>query len=191
MKEWMDLVSQIRQEQFNVVVDLFSGPRTAILAWLSGAPVRYGEDVRKGLRGFLYNRPMKVVRDGRHLVEQKLDLVRMLIGDVPREAAYLNLFPTDKEQRAVVPLLTGHFQGNRRRIGMVPGAGSIWRIWPAERFAQLGDLLIKEYEIEIFLLGRQGRYSYLSKNWRYDGDKTHRFIRKNNIERINCHSVES
>jgi lipopolysaccharide heptosyltransferase II len=153
MREWTDLVTHIRREQFDIVIDLFSGPRSALLAWLSGAPVRYGEDVRRGLRGFLYSQPIKVVRDGRHLVEQKLELIRPLVGSVKREAAYLEVYPTEDEQKAIDPLVTRKDRENSKRVGLVPGAGSIWRIWPAERFAELGDLLITEYDVDIFLLG--------------------------------------
>ncbi len=153
IKEWVDLVTKIRGEHFDIVLDIFSGPRSAILAWLSGAPLRYGEDARKGLRGFLYSQPMTVVRDGRHLVEQKLDLIRPLVGNVTREEASLELFPTEKEQARADLLLTRKEGGHRKRVGLVPGAGSIWRIWPTERFAELGDLLVKEYDVDIYLLG--------------------------------------
>ena len=154
-REWVDLVTDIRRQQFDIVVDLFSGPRSAILSWLSGAPDRYAEDVRQGLRGFLYNRPIKVTRDGKHLVEQKLELIQPMVGSVNREAAYLELYPTIEEQTAADLLLAGNKGGERRRIGIVPGAGSPWRIWPTERFAQLGDHLINEYQGDIFLLGGQ------------------------------------
>jgi len=153
MKEWVDLVGNIRGEQFDSVIDLFSGPRSAMLAWLSGAPVRCGEDVRKGVRGFLYSQPLKVVRDERHLVEQKLDLIRPLVGNVTREAAYLELFPTEDEEKTADFLLTRKDREDRTRVGLIPGAGSIWRIWPAERFAELGDLLIKEFDVDIYLVG--------------------------------------
>ena len=153
MQEWADLVSEIRQERFDCVIDLFSGPRSALLAWLSGAPVRYGEDVRKGLRGFLYNQRIKIVRDGRHLVEQKLDLIKPLVGPVAREAAFLELFPTEEEKKAADLLLAKKNRENRPRVGLIPGAGSIWRIWPAERFAELGDHLIKKHDVDIYLLG--------------------------------------
>ena len=153
LSEWAGLVSEIRQERFDVVIDLFGGPRSAILAWLSGAQERYGEDARKGVRGFLYNRPVKVVRDNRHLVEQKLDLIHSIVGSVNKEQTFLELHPTEDEQRSADRLL-GKFEGGHRlRIGFVPGAGSKWRIWPTERFCELGESLIEEYQADIFLLG--------------------------------------
>lgn len=153
VREWLDLVSDLRREQFDIVIDLFSGPRSALLAWFSGAPERYGEDVRTGLRSVLYNHPIKVLRDGKHLVEQKLELIRPLVGDVTREAAYLEIPLADGEEQRVESLLAQSGREQRPCVGLIPGAGSIWRIWPAERFAELGDFLIKEFEVAIFLLG--------------------------------------
>ena len=153
LNEWRALVADIRRERFDVVIDLFSGPRSAILAWLSGAPVRYGEDVRRGLRGFLYSDPIKVVRDGQHLLEQKLGLIQSLVGQVRREETFLELHPTEEEQEAADRFLSRNDGSNRQCVGLVPGAGSKWRIWPAERFSKLGDLLINEYDVDVFLLG--------------------------------------
>ena len=151
--EWMTLISDIRRERFDIVIDLFSGPRSAILTWLSGAPACYSEDFRRALRGFLYNRPVKIVRDGSHLVEQKLELIRSLVGKAEREDTWLETCLTQDEMKAIKPVLEKDGRENRRVIGFVPGAGSIWRIWPAERFAELGDLLVKEYDADIILLG--------------------------------------
>lgn len=153
VKEWFDLIADIRHGHFDVTVDLFSGPRTALLSWISGASTRIAEDFRKALRGFLYTHPVKIHRDGRHLVEQKLELIRPLIGEIVREEAELNLWITEEEQGRARALLGGENSSGRKRIGLVPGAGSIWRIWPAERFAVLADRLINDYAADVFLLG--------------------------------------
>ena len=153
LNEWRTLISEIRRERFDVIIDLFSGPRSAILAWLSGAPDRYAEDFRKALRGFLYNRRVKVLRDGRHLVEQKLALIQPLVGQVKREETQLEICLTQGEIEAGKSIFATQSRGNRKRIGFVPGAGSRWRIWSGERFAELGDRLAEEFDADIFLLG--------------------------------------
>ena len=153
MQEWLNLCSELRRDQFDLVIDLFSGPRSAILAWCSGAPERYAEDVETGVRGVLYNHAIKIVRDGKHLVEQKLELIQSLIGDIKRENAYLEVCLTKQERESIDHLFSRPGQPHRVRVGLIPGAGSKWRIWPAERFAELGDLLIKNHQVEVFLLG--------------------------------------
>jgi ADP-heptose:LPS heptosyltransferase len=150
---WLNLVADLRNERFDVVVDIFSGSRSAILAYLSGATDRYGEDSRNHGRGFLYNHPIKIFRDGRHLIEQKMDLIRPLIGQVEIRDAVLELFLTDQERSQGRQWLGGMRDDKKRRIGFIPSAGSKWRVWPSERFAELGEALAAVYGAEIVLLG--------------------------------------
>ena len=75
-KNWAQLVRDLRRQPFDIVVDLFSGPRSAILSFVTGAQDRYGEDFRRKIRGLLYNHPVKVLRDGTHLIEQKLAILQ-------------------------------------------------------------------------------------------------------------------
>ena len=152
-RDWVHLVRELRNERFNVVVDLFSGPRSAILTYCSGAAARYGEDFRNRGRGFLYNHPIKICRDGRHLIEQKLDLVRVLLGKGNLQAGKLELFLTEKERQQGQYLLGERSHGQIRRIGIIPNAGSMWRVWPAARFAEIADLLIQKFGVEVILLG--------------------------------------
>ena len=152
-QNWVHLIRDIRNERFDVVIDVFSGPRSAILSYLSGASERYGEDFRNRGRGFLYNHPIKICRDGRHLIEQKFDLVKALLGEKGLQVGKLELFLAEKERQQGRHLLGETRHGQIRRIGLIPNAGSIWRVWPAERFAELADCLIQKFGVEVILLG--------------------------------------
>jgi len=163
LKSWVNLVAELRNKRFDVVIDIFSGPRSAMLSFLSGALERYGEDVRSRGRGFLYNSPIKICRDGRHLIEQKLDLVKALLGEKDLQVGKLKLFLTEKERQQGQHLLGETRHGQMRRIGLVPNAGSIWRVWPAERFAELADRLIQKFGVEVILLGGENDVEVCSK----------------------------
>ncbi len=152
-RNWLHLVRDLRKEQFDVVLDLFSGPRSAVLTYFSGAAKRYGEDFRKHGRGFLYSHPIKIKRDRNHLIEQKLELVQTLVGDATLEAGPLELYVTDKEEDDGRRLLGNPPNGYLPRIGLIPSAGSQWRVWPSERFAEIGDALSRSYGAQIVLLG--------------------------------------
>ena len=152
-KDWWALVRDLRNENFNLSVDLFSGPRSGVLAYLSTRGRRYGEDFRSRLRGFLYTHPVKVPRDGAHLVEQKLSLVAPLIGPVSRQEAFLEVNVTQADLAKARKYFCEESGRHRKRIGLVPGAGSVWRMWPLERFAELADRLVEKYQANIILLG--------------------------------------
>ena len=152
-KFWLQLVRDLRQHQFDIVVDLFSGPRSAILGYVTGAQDRYGEDFRRNVRGLLYNHPIKVLRDGRHLIEQKLEILHPLLGNVDVREMSLEVYLTEKERRQGQQILRIMERDRRKRIGLIPSAGSNWRVWPYDRFAELADALIDTYGAEIVLLG--------------------------------------
>lgn len=155
IRKGLTLIRTIRAKRFDIAVDLFSGPRSAVLARASAAPIRYGEDVRNRGRGFLYTHPIPVERDGRHLVEQKLALIRPLIGEVECSQAWLDLVTT-QDERARARELLGRSNGRSSKlIGLIPAAGSVFRRWPASRFAELGDQLFERYGAQIFLFGHQ------------------------------------
>jgi len=163
VKSWVNLVTELRNERFDIVIDVFSGPRSAILSYLSGASKRYGEDARRRGRGLLYNHPIKICRDGRHLIEQKLDLVKALLGEKGLQVGKLELFLTEKEREQGQQLLGEMRHGQIGRIGLIPNAGSIWRVWPAERFAELADCLIQKFGVEVILLGGRNDIEVCSK----------------------------
>jgi len=152
-KQWLQFITEIRQEHFDTVVDLFSGPRSATLAWLSGASRRYGEESRNRIRGFLYSHSIQVSRDHRHLIEQKLDLIHPLVGNVDAHEAPLELFLTSDETQRALGLLGVNTTDAQRLVGLVPGAGSPWRVWPSDRFVKLADFLIEHYHVNIVLVG--------------------------------------
>ncbi|GJL62129.1 MAG: ADP-heptose--LPS heptosyltransferase [Nitrospirales bacterium] len=152
-KQWLQFIADIRQEQFDTVVDVFSGPRSATIAWLSGASRRYGEESRNRIRGFLYSHSIQVSRDHRHLIEQKLDLIHPLVGNVDAHKAPLELFLTSDETQRALGLLGANTTDAQRLVGLVPGAGSPWRMWPLDRFARLADFLVEHYHVRIVLVG--------------------------------------
>ncbi|MCZ6802324.1 MAG: glycosyltransferase family 9 protein [Nitrospirae bacterium] len=152
-KLWVQLVSDLRRYHFDIVIDLFSGPRSAILGYMARAKDRYGEDFRHKIRGFLYNHPIKICRDGRHLIEQKFDLIQPLIGKINLEKTALELHLTETERLQGKQLFGVIGNIHQKRIGFIPSAGSDWRVWPSERFAELADVLCETYGAEVILLG--------------------------------------
>ena len=135
------LVQRLRAGRFEVCVDLFSGPRSAWLARLSGAPVRYGQSVRGRGRDWLYTHPIPVEEVGRHLVLQKLDIVRPVVGEAPRDVSLELSVDAGERAWAERVLAERGVTSDRPLVGLFPGGGWGHKCWPAERFAALGDRL--------------------------------------------------
>jgi lipopolysaccharide heptosyltransferase II len=147
------LMRTLRRENYDVAVDLFAGPRSALLTRVSGAPRRYGQDARGRGRGFYYTDRIVVQEPGRHLVEQKLQVIRPLIGASQPELS-LEVVLTDQERAwAKAALQERGFVPTRRLVGFFPGGGWGHKQWPIERFAALGDRLMQVGETEILVVG--------------------------------------
>ena len=153
LKEFMRFSSVLRQGQFDTVIDLFSGPRSSLLTWMTKAKDRYGEDYRSRLRGYFYNHPIRVTREGRHLVEQKLDIIAPLIKRTKAAEALLEVVVTADEQEVAKQLLSPSTKNSSRFVCLIPGAGSQWRVWPFERYAELADCLVEKYQVQVVLVG--------------------------------------
>ena len=128
----------LRRRKFDVFIDLFSNPRSAFLAYASGAPIRIGKDVRG--RGNLYTH--RIGDDGKPktAVEFHYQYVRP-IGVEPNRFR-TEIFLTDAEIReAKIFLKWQDIDPERPIIGLHPGATWPAKMWQKESFADLIDLL--------------------------------------------------
>ena len=128
----------LRRKSFDVFIDLFCNPRTALLAWLSGARMRIGKDV-KG-RGVVYTE--KILDDGKpkSAIAYHYQYVRP-IGVEPRFWK-TEIFLTDDELRnARAYLKWQDIDPDRPVVGIHPGATWPAKIWPWENFADLADVI--------------------------------------------------
>jgi len=155
--------SRLRRRDFDAAILLSNSFRSALLAALAGIGIRIGYD-RDG-RGMLLTRrvepfrlcdryaPISMLDYYGHLVEHAIG---HLGGDLPSvETATdrrLQLFTSRQDRREADVLLNRWGLGAESRLVMlVPGgAFGASKLWPAERFAQLADRLVRDgYEIII------------------------------------------
>jgi len=141
----LGLAARLRRARYDLAIDFHSGPRSSLLAWLSGAPVRVGYDVPG--RGWMYTvrvpRPREI--RPRHAVENQWDLLNAIgiptpdAGTIPVEMAL------DPGAAAVV-------RTRLARAGVTPGhhvvvvhvsAGNPFRRWPLDSFAALVAQLVR------------------------------------------------
>jgi lipopolysaccharide heptosyltransferase II len=137
---------KLRQRRFDVFVDLFCNPRTALLAAASGAPVRIGKEV-KG-RGLLYTH--RITDDG--LPKTAIDFHYQYVKPLGVEATHrkTEIFLTEEEKRRAGDyLLTSGIDPEKPVVGIYPGATWPAKAWPAECFSELAALLTKELDLQL------------------------------------------
>jgi len=133
----------LRRGKFDLAIDLFGNPRSALLTYLSGARVRVGP-ARKG-RGRLYT--IQVADDGipKTAIEFHNQFIRA--AGVEPSAHRTEIFLTDDEKReARIYLQWFNREHNpidiaRPIVGIHPGATWPAKKWIPERFAGLADLI--------------------------------------------------
>ncbi len=145
----------LRRKRFDLAIDLFGNPRSAVLTWLTGASNRVGYAFRG--RRHAYNTVVTPSNEIRHEVLFHLEALEAL-----------NVPVTTNRPRITVPRLAG---GKARRwlrengsadrtdraiIGLNPGGGWAIKRWPPGYFGRLADALIEEYDVDVLVLWGPG-----------------------------------
>lgn len=134
IREVAQLFRSIRNEHYDLVVDLQGLFRSGIITMASRAPVRVGfAEAREGSR-FFYTMPVRGGRDV-HAVERYMKIAGALGCD---------------EQNILFPFPLCHHEGKnveeirtslKAYAVIVPGARWTTKIWPAENFGRIASML--------------------------------------------------
>jgi lipopolysaccharide heptosyltransferase I len=133
---------KLRDERWDVAIDLQGLTKSALAAFASGAPmvIGYGDrDAREASR-WLYNRPVSPPPDARHVVARNLALLRGVgIEPPPDPCGRIGLLDAEREA-AAASLRAAGWRGEPL-VALNPGAGWTSKLWPTAHFAALGKLL--------------------------------------------------
>lgn len=144
-------LSELHGVKYDAAVDFQGAVRSALLAQWSGASTIFGDvQPRENAASMFYTRLVET--DGRHVVEQALDLARSVIAEVslrnmtgsrnsvpaliPRAA-----FPVDPDAEKKISCLTANL-GEFAILN--PGAGWGAKQWPAERYGTIAKELAQD-----------------------------------------------
>jgi lipopolysaccharide heptosyltransferase I len=129
------LRQRLRTLDFDVTIDLQCLSKSAIAAWLSGAPRRMGKAGEHGreLSGWFNNELLAT--GGGHVIEHYLTMLRPLGIDAPAVRFDLPEFATDAN--SADRFLRQQGLMGRRFAVLNPGAGWPSKIWPAVRYGGL------------------------------------------------------
>ncbi|HEU4928475.1 MAG TPA: glycosyltransferase family 9 protein, partial [Candidatus Krumholzibacteria bacterium] len=141
----LTLISDLRARRYRAVIDLYSNPRSAWLAWLSGAPVRIGGN-RRGRRR-LYTHPIAVPPEVRRVTDvfMRYGVPLGIASDARAGTPSLSITPA--EQAAADALLSR--ASRRPLVGVHPGGKWSVKRWPSEKFVELVNRLRNELGAEV------------------------------------------
>ncbi|GJL62128.1 MAG: glycosyl transferase family 9 [Nitrospirales bacterium] len=132
---WLEL----RRRQFDCVIDLTDGDRSAFLTWISGASRRIGFNSENRWRGKLYSHCISSGIAKRHMVEYHMQALTFV--DVPSVVQKPEVFAGPEQTARAHARLDELGLLGRRWVMVHPTARYWFKAWPVERFARLCDRL--------------------------------------------------
>lgn len=140
------LIKNIHKQKYDLIIDLFGNPRTAIITFNSDAKYRVG--FRFSWRALAYNIKVKPRGGEVHNVEFNIDALRALGLDIITNTPkiYLNGVHTE--------FADDFFKENnldgKQVIGFNPSGTWPTKVWYPEKWAELGKMFPKESRILLF-----------------------------------------
>ena len=155
-KSWC-LIRNIRNQKYDLVIDLFGNPRTALITFLSGAKYRFGFNFRG--RNYAYNIKAKGRGGIVHNVEFNLDALRALEIPVTSKKLYLNINIVHEE--FADDFIKANRLNGRKLIGISKTGGWESKRYKVEDYTELINKLNEIYNTDFLLFwGTQKEKEY-------------------------------
>ncbi len=142
------LFYKLNRKRFDLVVDLFCNPRSALLSYATQASVRVGGDLPG--RGKLYT--VRIKDDGVPKSAVEFHYQSLKAAGIGAKYFAPEIFLSDDEKKESRRYL--EWQGidfSRPLVALHPGGTWPAKLWPAERFADLADSLTAKTRAQIIL----------------------------------------
>lgn len=157
LKGYLKFIRELRQRQFDLVIDFFGNPRSAQIAFFSGVRHRLGFNFRG--RRWTYTSTV-ALPENKNLYSplHKLHLLKPL-GEIPpfypppAEDIQIEFFcsPADYEYAEELTKKLGITEDDFV-IVLCPVSRRKYKNWPAEKFAWIADKLIENYAVKILFM---------------------------------------
>ncbi len=148
----LDLIRLVRKKKYDLVLDLFGNPRTALVTFLSRAPWRVGYRFRG--RTYAYN--IVVSPRGGHVHNTQFNLDALTAIGVDILDRTLSCSPTAADFENVDRFLAEAGLTGQTMVALNNGGGWYTKRWGPEHFAALGDRLSERYAAAIVLIWGPG-----------------------------------
>jgi heptosyltransferase-2 len=153
LSDWMRITKSIRQNHFDMALLFPNSFESAAMIFLGRVPQRVGY-ATDGRRWLLTN-SLKPSSEKRHQVHYYLDLAEAVSAEVAQPSIAIEATAEERTQAARL-LASEGIAPDRRYLVLNPGAayGSAKR-WGEEGFAEAGDTLAAELDIDVAIVGSQ------------------------------------
>lgn len=150
-REVRQMVDLLRAHRFQMTIDLQGLLKSAVVAWLTGAPTRIGYHwQREG--AWLFNRVVPKEPTSVHVVQEYLDVARFL-GAETEPVEFPLYIPPEADERVRLLLQGEGISSADGFISINPSAGRAFKRWRIERWAELITLIDQRHHLPVVLVG--------------------------------------
>lgn len=143
---------RIRKEKYDLIIDLWSNPRSAQITFLSGAKYRLGYSYRG--RRYAYNIKANAGRGDVHSAEHNLELLKAI--DVPITSKNIHYHINKNSQEKADRFIKDLKLINKNIIGIIPSGGWESKRCDAEKWIEICRELIDKFDVSLLLLWGPG-----------------------------------
>jgi len=151
LRDHLSFYKSVRAQRYDRVIDFHSGPKSALLTFLSGAPIRIG--YRTPNRNWAFNRltPRFVGSTPGHSVTNQVRLLEHVGIDAGHAAEKIPAYPpVSIPEPGSGPEIFERVQ-DRPRVVVHLGAGNHFRDWGLDNFARLIECLLTQGHAPILI----------------------------------------
>jgi len=155
----LGLLTDVRKRNYDLVIDLFGNPRSALVTRLSGARYRVGYRFR--WRKYCYNIVVEPRSDEVHNAEFNLDSLRAI--DVPIVDSSIFFPITEMAEKFAHDFFLQNNLDGQFVVALNPGGGWYTKRWRTKQYAELADLLVREWNARVLILWGPGEQNVVEE----------------------------
>ncbi len=145
-------IFKIRKENYDLILDMWSNPRTAQLTYFSKAKYRVGFAYQG--RKYAYNILGTSERGDHHSAEHNLELLKPL--EIPITSKNIHYYVSDDEKVFADNYFQKNFNANEKIIGIIPAGGWSSKRCDASKWVEICREILKKYKVKFLILWGPG-----------------------------------
>lgn len=148
LRELLPLLLDVYRQRYDLLIDFSGSSKTAVFSWASRIPRRLGFDSEK--RGWCFTDRIPEQGGDRYSAATKYGLLSML--DIDTDDLELDYYLPEDANRRFAEKARSLGLDDKPLFAVSPVSKRAYKVWPAERFAEICDRLVARYQAQIFFL---------------------------------------
>jgi heptosyltransferase-1 len=147
LRALLRFMKDLRQKQFDLVLDLQGLFRTAFFAYQSGCPRRYGMSIAREGASMFYTHKVKPLTDSCHLIDYYNRIVTQIGGKTLCTDS--DISPPDSARVSIHSRLAAGNLTDKPYAVLIPGSAHQSKCWPTRRFASIAEKISHELNLSV------------------------------------------